>query len=118
MVSWVDDIMAVGHPDDVKEMKADLKKVFACECKGELKEYIGSKVDLTCNENGFGRVKVTRSVLVQKLEESFNIAGGKHSKTPTLVGQILVRGDGSDMFGPVETTELQSGTAICLFITQ
>ncbi len=88
MVTWVNGILAVGHPDDVKEMKADLKKVFACECKGELKEYIGSKVDLTCNKNGLGTVKVTQPVLVQKLEESFDVAGGRNPKTPALVGQV------------------------------
>ncbi len=47
IVSWVDDIMALGHPEDVKQIKEDLKRAFACKCKGELKEYIGSKVDVT-----------------------------------------------------------------------
>ncbi len=39
MVSWVDGILAVGHPDDVKEMDADLKKAFACKSEGKLNEY-------------------------------------------------------------------------------
>ncbi len=51
MVSWVNDILAVGHPDDVKDMEADLKKAFACKSEGRLKEYVGSKVDMTRNEN-------------------------------------------------------------------
>ena len=86
-------------------MEADPKKAFTCKCKGELKEYIRSKVDLTCNKNGLGTVKVTQPVLVQKLEESFHMTGGRNPKTPTLAGQVLVRGDGGDMLGPVETTK-------------
>ena len=101
MVSRVDVIMAVGHPDDVKEMEADLKKVFVCKCKGELKGYIGSKVDLTRNKNGLGTVKVTQPVLVQKLEESFDVAEGKNLKTSVLVSKVLVRGDGNGILRPV-----------------
>ena len=91
MVSWVDDILAVGHPDDVKDMEADLKKAFACKSEGRLKEYVGSKVDMTRDENGLGTIKVTQPVLVQKLEESFDVAGGRDPRTLALAGQVLVR---------------------------
>ncbi len=47
MVSWVDDIMALGHSEDVKQIKEDLERVFVCKCKEELKEYVDSKVDFT-----------------------------------------------------------------------
>ncbi len=48
-------------------MDADLKKAFACKSEGRLKEYVRSKVDMTCNKNGLGTIKVTQPVLVQKL---------------------------------------------------
>ena len=105
MVSWVDGMLAIGHPDDVKEMEADLKKAFTCKSEGELKDYVGSKVDLTRDGNGLDTVKVIQPVLMQKLEESFDVAGDKNLKTPALVGQVLVRGDGSGMLGLVETTK-------------
>ena len=57
-------------------------------------------------------------MLVQKLAESFDVAGGRNPKTPAIAGQVLVRGDGSNMLGPKETTKFRSGTAICLFMTQ
>ena len=110
--------MAVGHPDDVKEMEADIKKAFACKSEGELKEYVRSNIDLTCNKNGVGTVKVTQHVLVQKLEESFDVAGGRNLTTPALAGKVLVRGDISDLLGPVNTNKFQPGTVICLFMTQ
>ncbi len=37
--------------------------------------------------------------MLQKLEELFNVAGGKNPKTPVVVGQVLVRGNGSGMLG-------------------
>ncbi len=89
MVSWVDDILALGHLEDVKEIEEDLAKEFVCKCKEELNMYVGSKVDLTIDKNGLGTVKITQPVLVQKLEESFDVAGGKKLKTPAVVGQVL-----------------------------
>ena len=118
MVSWVDDIMALGHPEDVKQIEEDLKNAFACKSEGYLKEYVGSKVDFTRDETGLGTIKITQPVLVQKLAESFDVAGGRNPKTPAIAGQVLVRGDGSNMLGPKETTKFRSGTAICLFMTQ
>ena len=42
----------------------------------------------------------------------------RNPKTPAILGQVLVRGDGSSTLGPKETTKFRSGTAICLFMTQ
>ena len=39
-VSWVDDIMACGEPDDVEQLVKDLEDSFECKCEGELKEYV------------------------------------------------------------------------------
>ncbi len=91
MVSWVDNILAIGHPDDVKGMEADLKKAFACKSEERLIEYAGSKVNMTRNKNGLGTIKVTQPVLVQKLKEIFDGTGGRDPKTPALAGQVLVR---------------------------
>ena len=118
MVSWVDDILAVGHPEVIQEMENDLKKAFVCKYKGELNKYIGCKADLSHDKNGLGMVNVTQPVLVQKLEESFDVAGGKNPKTTALVGQVLVRRDISGILGSVKTTKFRSGTANFLFMTQ
>ncbi len=73
---------------------------------------------MTRDNNGLGTIKIPQPVLVQKLEETFDVAGGRYPKTPALAGQVLVRGDGSDMLESVETTKFRSGTAICLYMTQ
>ena len=51
MVSWIDDILAIGHPEDIKEMEADLNKAFVCKSEGRLPEYVGSKVEMTRDKN-------------------------------------------------------------------
>ena len=47
MISWVDDFMLLGTPNDVEKMKADLMKSFECKPEGPLTEYVGSKIDIT-----------------------------------------------------------------------
>jgi len=99
-------------------MEADLNQAFVCKSEGRLTEYVGSKVEIKRNKDGLGTIKITQPVLVQKLEETFDVAGGRDPRTPALAGQTLVRGDESETLGPAETTKFRSGTAICLFITQ
>ena len=52
MLSWVDNILALGHPEDVKQIKDDLKSAFDCTCDGALTEYVRSKIDITRKSNG------------------------------------------------------------------
>ena len=68
MVSWVDDILILGHPVDVERVKEDLMKSFECTCEGALTEYVGSKIDIEQKTSGLVVVKFTQSVLVQKLQ--------------------------------------------------
>ncbi len=63
------------------------------------------KQDMTRDKSGLGTIKITQPVMVQKLEETLDVKGGRDPKTPVLEGQVLVRGDGSDMLEPVETTK-------------
>ncbi len=84
MVSWVDDILALEHPEDVKEIKQDLAKAFTCKCEGETKEYNGRIFGLMHGKNALGTVKISQPVLVQKLED---VARGKNPKMPAVVGQ-------------------------------
>ena len=52
MLSWVDKVLALGHPADVKQIKDDLKSAFDCTCDGALTEYVRSKIDITRKSNG------------------------------------------------------------------
>ena len=76
MLLWVDDILALGHPDDVSQMKTDLLNAFKYKYEGELKDYMGSKIDIKRLESGLAAVKFIQPVLIQKLEDNFNLSEG------------------------------------------
>ena len=59
MLSWVDVILALGHPEDVSQMKTDLSNVFQCKDEGELKDYVGRKIDIKMLKSGLATVKFT-----------------------------------------------------------
>ena len=85
-VSWVDDILAIGEKGDVEQIQLDLEAKFTCKREGRLKEYVGSKIDLSRDENGLGKAKFTQPVLVQKLQDEFDLSGGRVPKTPAAPG--------------------------------
>ena len=93
-VAWVDGVMVLGLPSLVEQVQYNLEKSFTCNHKGELTEYIGSKLTYDRNENGTGTIKFTQPVLIQKLIEEYKPSYGPMSKTPVVAGQVLVKGDG------------------------
>ena len=91
-VSWVDGLLIIGKKADIEQIKSDLSSSFVCKEEGELKEYVGNKIDFSRNENGLGTVKFTQPVLVQKLEDEFVLPGGKSPTTPAVAGLVLSKG--------------------------
>jgi hypothetical protein len=45
MISWINDNIIIGPSDLVLKLKCNLMKQFECEDCGELKEYIGNKIE-------------------------------------------------------------------------
>ena len=119
IVSWVDDLILLGEQQDVDMMKADLSKAFICKEEGPLKEFVGSKIDFSRNENGLGTAKFTQPVLVQKLEDEYlGDVSVKPPKTPAVAGLTLVKGDESGQLNEKDSTEYRSATATCMFMMQ
>jgi hypothetical protein len=44
-LSWVDNCLICGKPEGVKHAKEEMMKRFDCDEVGELKEYIGCKIE-------------------------------------------------------------------------
>eukprot|EP00956_Cyclotella_meneghiniana_P008252 scaffold10975_cov46-Cyclotella_meneghiniana.AAC.1 len=62
-VSWVDDMIIFGEEQDVAviEIEADLLKSFVAKSEGEMKEYVGNKIELTRNPvTGLRKAKFTQ----------------------------------------------------------
>ncbi len=68
-VAWVDDVMVLGPPSLVEQVQRDLEKSFTCKCKGELKEYVGSKQTFSRDDDGKGTVKFTQPVIIKKISD-------------------------------------------------
>jgi hypothetical protein len=117
-LSWVDDILALGEKQDVERIQQDLESKFTCKREGPLKEYVGSKIDLSRDENGLGKLKFTQPVLVQKLQDEFDLSEGRIPKTPAAPGQELIKSNGGNDLHGKQVTTYRSGTAICMFIMQ
>ena len=119
LVSWVDDIMILGHPSDVESVEKDFNKLFECTCEGLLTEYVGSKIDIKRKPDGLATVKFTQPVLVQKLKDEYIVdINGRSSMVPAVAGQILVKGDGSGGISEEKATKYRSATATCMYIMQ
>jgi hypothetical protein len=114
------DLMIVGHPNDVKQVKKEVvgEKLLFRKDEDKLLEYVGAKCDLTRDADGIGTMKITQPVLVQKLKDIY----GKPKKpviTPTLAGKELIRGDGAGTIEePAQITQFCSGTVLCMYMMQ
>ena len=86
-VSWIDDLLAIGPREDVLKNKEELKSRFECEDIGELKEYIGCKIDINRNER---TMKITQPVLLQSYEDEFELPE-KEFKTPAEPKQVMAK---------------------------
>ena len=68
---------------------------------------VGSKIDVTRDEDGLGTVRFTQPMLKQKLKDEYDVADGRAPNTPAREGQVLVRGDGSGQLSAAEATEVR-----------
>jgi hypothetical protein len=118
MLSWVDDLLVLGWPEDVAAIRRDLESVLTCKSEGKLVEYVGNKIDVVRHDNGLATAKFTQPVLIQKIEDGFDLGDGQAPKTPAVAGQELVQGDGSGKVEGLEATRYRSGTALCMFMMQ
>ncbi len=66
---------------------------------------VGSKIDVTGNEDGLGTVRFKHPVLKQKLKDGYDVSDVNDPNAPAREGQVLVRGDGSGQLIEAETTE-------------
>jgi hypothetical protein len=116
--TWIDDVMILGEPQDVKRVKREISALFVCKDEGALVEYVGAKLNFSRDADGIGTMKVTQPVLVDKLRDMFG-EPTRPVTTPAVPGQELVRSDSSELITkPAEITKYRAGTALCMYKTQ
>ncbi len=106
-MSWVDDYFVCGNKKLVLEEKEKFKKQFECDEVGELKEYVGCKIDY---KPGEGMLKLTQPVLLQNFTDEFKLPGGDFPITPAVPGDVLRHGDPESAVDMNEQRIYRSGT--------
>ena len=86
-LSWVDDLLICGPKDAVFYYKQQMMTQWECDEQGELKEYIGCKIDCSWDE---GWMHLTQPVLLQSFKNEFDLPEGKTPVTPMPAGETLV----------------------------
>ena len=66
---------------------------------------MGNKIEIKRESGKAAQIKLAQPVLIQKMEDEFQIPSGKPPKTPAVAGLVLVRGDESQALGRKESTE-------------
>ena len=82
-LSWIDDCLCVGPDVDVKKARVNILARFECDDVGELKEYLGCKIDRHMDDVGW--IKLTQPVLLQSFEDEFEMEEtGREAFTPAV----------------------------------
>jgi hypothetical protein len=110
-VTWVDDCLVCGKKEGVLAAKKQLMERFDCDEVGELKEYIGCRVD-----RGDGIMKLTQPVLLQSFEDEFDLPDTKPPNTPATPGEVLRSGTETSMLSDVMQSKYRSGTGKLLHL--
>ena len=86
--SWVDDLLSVGEASLVSREKERMKTEFDCDDQGLMEEYVGCKIDIDWDRDK-PRLKFTQPVLLQSLEDEFDIQNQQECRTPAEPGSVL-----------------------------
>jgi hypothetical protein len=76
-ILWVDDCLLMVHKNKVSKYNAVMNSYFDCDNIGDLKEYVGCKIDK--QERG-NRLLITQLVIVRSFIDEFGIQEEKKSK--------------------------------------
>jgi hypothetical protein len=106
-ISWVDDCLIAGKREAVQKAKAEMMARFDCDEVGELKEYVGCKIDFNREE---GWIKLTQPVLMQSFQDEFELDESDRPRTPATPGEVLQKGQPEDEVPAVEQSTYRSGT--------
>jgi hypothetical protein len=102
--SWVDDLLTISKDEKaIEEGRKCLKKHFDLDEVGEVKEYVGCKVDYDREKRV---LKLSQPVLVQSFEDEFELPS-EEFVTPAAPGESLCKGE--PVLGPIEHGKYRKG---------
>ncbi len=104
--------MIIGLKKAVEKIKKDLMERFDCENFGDIKEYMGCKIERTKN-----LLKFTQPVLMQSYHDKFDLPK-KSYRTPALAGLVLVAGKNVEALSPAMQKKYGSRTGKAMHAMQ
>ena len=114
-LSHVDDCYITGKKEGVLQAKNEMQTHFECDDIGELKEYVGCKINYKPHR---GYLRVTQPVLLQSFGDEFNLPNGKASTLPASPGETLTKGEPSEQLPPFLQTTYRSGVGKLLYLAK
>jgi hypothetical protein len=89
--SWVDDLLSCAVEDeDLTQGREAIKTHFSLDEVGPLEEYVGCKIEYNKDE---GDIKLTQPVLIQSLEDEFDLSEVKPTMIPAAAGSMLMKSE-------------------------
>ena len=116
-LSWIDDCMVWGKAEQANKEKDGFVDRFDCDDIGEVKEYVGCKIDKDVKDNVF---KFTQPVMIQSFRDEFEL-GKECAKTPVTPadpGTVLVKAEDKDKVGQIRQTYYRSGVGKLLHMAR
>jgi hypothetical protein len=112
IVSWIDNNLIIGPKKAVEKTKKDLMERLDCKDCGDIKEYVGCKIERTKHS-----LKFTQPVLMQSYNDRFELPK-KSYKTPALAGLVLVAGKKEEALSPAMQKKYCSGLGKAMHVMQ
>jgi hypothetical protein len=97
--------MITGDKSEVEKYKNMMKGMFDCDDVGELKEYVGCKLERNWNKR---EIKVTQPVLLQSYKDEFELPK-QSCTTPAEPSKVLMKAKADEGAGPEQQTKYRSG---------
>jgi Reverse transcriptase (RNA-dependent DNA polymerase) len=116
IVIWVivvDDCAGSGPEHEVLKSKAQLMEIFACDDQGEMKEYVGCKIDY---KRRSGYMMILQPVLLQSFRDEFDVDLSEPIGTPALPGKVLTKGELDTT--PFDQFKFRSGVGKFIHLTK
>jgi hypothetical protein len=89
-LSWVDDCFITGPKGAALKLKMDMMTNVDCDDGGELKEYVGCKID---QDREARTLKITQPVLLQSFKDELETDGNDYPNTPGIPMKTLQLGN-------------------------
>jgi hypothetical protein len=85
-ISWIDDCSLIGNKKEVSKYQKLMNKYLDCEKIGELKEYVGCKID---KHRADHRIMIKQPVSTKIFADKFNIEKSHKVECPASCGEFL-----------------------------